>query len=182
MVRQPGECVITAAGVEGSLVYAMSAPVRDAIQAHGVTAVSMDLLPARSADFVRAEIERPRGSRSLSTHLKTRLGLHGAKAALLHELLPRQTLRDAPALAAAIKDLPLHLAAPRPIDEAISSAGGVRFAAVDAHGMLKGLPGVCCAGEMLDWEAPTGGYLLTACLASGASAGRAALRWVGLPT
>ena len=175
-LAQAGEFVVTAGGVEGSLMYALSGPARDAIVANGSAAVQIDLLPQRSAEFVRAEVTRPRRSRSLSTHLKSRLGLDGVKAALLHELLPREAFADPMRLAAAIKALPLTLAAPRPIDEAISSAGGVRFDALDAGLMLAALPGVFCAGEMLDWEAPTGGYLLTACFASGASAARGALR------
>jgi predicted flavoprotein YhiN len=125
---------------------------------------------------VQAEVARPRGSRSLSTHLKSRLGLDGVKAALLHELLPREVIADPLRLAQAIKALPLRLGAARPLDEAISSAGGVRFEALDAGLMLGALPGVFCAGEMLDWEAPTGGYLLTACFASGVAAAQGALR------
>ena len=173
---QAGEFVITEGGIEGSLVYALSAPAREAIAGAGRATVHIDLLPGRTAGFVRIEVTRPRGSRSLATHLKSRLGLDGVKAALLHELLPREVIADAPRLAAAIKALPLTLVAPRPIDEAISSAGGVRFEVLDAALMLRGLPGVFCAGEMLDWEAPTGGYLLTACFASGAAAAAGVLR------
>lgn len=172
--RQRGEFVITEGGVEGSLVYAVSAPARELIAATGRAVVELDLLPDRTAEFVRAEVARPRGSRSLSTHLKSRLGIDGVRAALLHELLPREAFADVDRLARAIKALPLTLAAPRPLDEAISSAGGVRFDALDEGLMLKVLPGVFCCGEMLDWEAPTGGYLLTACCASGQVAGRAA--------
>ena len=171
----PGEFVITSTGVEGSLIYAASALAREQIASLGHARVHIDLQPGRSADFVRAEVARPRGSRSLATHLKSRLGLDGVKTALLHELLPREVMADAQRLAGAIKALPLTLTAPRPVAEAISSAGGVRFEGLDAHLMLHGLPGVFCAGEMLDWEAPTGGYLLTACLASGVAAGRGAL-------
>ena len=174
--EQIGEFVVTAGGVEGSLVYALSALARDTIAATGRALVHIDLLPGRSAEFVRAEVARPRGSRSLATHLKSRLGLDGVKAALLHELLPRELIADASRLADAIKALPLTLVAPRPIDEAISSAGGVRFDALDGGLMLRALPGVFCAGEMLDWEAPTGGYLLTACCASGVAAARGALQ------
>jgi uncharacterized flavoprotein (TIGR03862 family) len=171
--RQRGEFVVTDTGIEGSLVYAASALLRERIAAEGGTTLELDLLPDREAAFVAAEVARPRGSRSLATHLKSRLGLDGVKAALLHEVLPHETFADAAALAAAIKALPLRLAAPRPIAEAISSAGGVPFAALTDALMLNGLPGVYCAGEMLDWEAPTGGYLLTACLASGRRVGRA---------
>jgi uncharacterized flavoprotein (TIGR03862 family) len=164
---QSGEFVVSDYGVEGSLVYAASALLRDTIAAHSRVVVQLNLLPGRSAAFVHDEVARPRGSRSLSTHLRSRLGLDGVKVALLHEVLPRATLADSSALAKAIQALPLTLVAARPIDEAISSAGGVRFEALDDHLMLRGLPGVFCAGEMLDWEAPTGGYLLSACLASG---------------
>ena len=178
--EQAGEFVVTEGGVEGSLVYAASAFVRDLIAADGSALVHIDLLPGRSAEFVQAEVARPRGSRSLSTHLKSRLGIDGVKATLLHELLPRETIADPARLAAAIKALPLTLVRPRPIDEAISSAGGVRFEALDEALMLRALPGVFCAGEMLDWEAPTGGYLLTACMASGVAAARGVLMHVGL--
>lgn len=176
---QRGEFVVTATGVEGSLVYAVSAPLRERIAAHGQAQLHIDLLPDRAPAFVQAEVARPRGSRSLSTHLKSRLGLDGVKAALLHELLPRETFADAVALAAAIKALPLTLVAPRPIAEAISTAGGVGFDALDDGLMLRALPGVFCAGEMLDWEAPTGGYLLSACFASGRRAGAAAAAFLG---
>jgi uncharacterized flavoprotein (TIGR03862 family) len=173
---QAGEFVVTQGGIEGSLVYALSALARDTIAKVGRVTIHIDLLPGRSADFVRDEVARPRGSRSLATHLKSRLGIDGVKAALLHELLPRDAMGDAPRLAAAIKALPLTLVAPRPIDEAISTAGGVRFESLDDAQMLQSLPGVFCAGEMLDWEAPTGGYLLTASFATGAAAARGVLR------
>jgi uncharacterized flavoprotein (TIGR03862 family) len=176
--RQLGEFVVTQYGVEGSLVYAASARLREAIDAAGSATIYVDLLPARSLDWVRAELVHPRGSRSLSTHLKSRLGLAGVKAALLHERLDKATLADAARLAAMIKALPLALTSARPIDEAISSAGGVRFEALDASLMLQAAPGVFCAGEMLDWEAPTGGYLLSACFASGVVAGDGARDWL----
>jgi uncharacterized flavoprotein (TIGR03862 family) len=166
-IRQAGEFVITERGIEGSLVYALSAPARDLVEAKGSAQVHIDLLPGRSPDHVRAEVERPRGSRSLSTHLKSRLGLGGVKAALLRELLSPAVLADPTALAPSIKALPLTLTAPRPLDEAISSAGGVSFEGLDDALMLRDVPGVYCAGEMLDWEAPTGGYLLTASFATG---------------
>jgi hypothetical protein len=138
----------------------------------------VDLLPSRSAETVLAEVTRGRGTRSLSTHLKSRLGLDGVKMGLLHERLTRQEMQDGPTLARAIKHLPIALRAPRPIDEAISSAGGVGARAVNEHLMLQRVPGVFCAGEMLDWEAPTGGYLLTACFATGRWAGAGAVRWL----
>jgi uncharacterized flavoprotein (TIGR03862 family) len=175
---QPGECVVTQAGLEGSLVYAASGAIRDTIGLRGRAVVHIDLLPMRSAEWVHAEVAHPRGSRSLSTHLKTRLGLEGVKASLLHELLPRETMADPSQLASAIKALPVVLTVPRPIDEAISTAGGVRFEALDEDGMLRAMPGVFCAGEMLDWEAPTGGYLLTACFASGVSVAEGVARFL----
>ena len=168
--KQSGEFVVTANGVEGSLVYALSGPARDRIARDGRATLWLDLLPTHAAAQVSAEVARPRGSRSLGTHLKSRLGLSGVKAALLYELLPRPVIDDAAQLAAAIKALPLTLSQARPIDEAISTAGGVRFEALRPGLMLDALPGVFCAGEMLAWEAPTGGYLLTACFASGVAA------------
>ena len=173
-----GEFVITDTGVEGSLVYAFSAQVRDEIAAHGQATWLLDLLPQHSAQQVLAETRHPRGPRSLSTHLKSRLGIQGLRMALLHELLTPQQLHDPVELARALKALPLPLARPRPVAEAISTAGGVRFEAMDGQGMLKALPGVFCAGEMLDWEAPTGGYLLTACFATGRTAAQGALAWL----
>ena len=173
-----GEFVVTATGIEGSLIYAASALLRDEIAEFGSATVHLDLLPDRDADFVAAEVSRPRGTRSLSTHLKSRLGIEGLKAGLLHELLSKADYHHPAALAAALKHLPLTLVRARPVAEAISSAGGVRFEALDERLMLQRLPGVFCAGEMLDWEAPTGGYLLTASLASGLAAGAGAAAWL----
>ncbi len=173
-----GEFVLTDTGIEGSLVYAASALLRDEIARSGSATLHLDLLPAKTTEQVQADVTHPRGSRSLSSHLESRLNLKGLKVALLHELLPKATFNDPQALATAIKALPLTLTAPRPIDEAISSAGGVCFEAMNAQLMLHALPGVFCAGEMLDWEAPTGGYLLTTCLASGRVAGQGALEWL----
>ena len=174
--RQLGEFIITATGVEGSLIYAASAALRDSLQRSGQATCWVDLLPARSVEFIHPEVTRGRGTRSLSTHLKSRLGLDGVKMSLLHERLTREEMLDAATLARTIKAVPIQLVAPRPIDEAISSAGGVCFSALDEHLMLRERPGVFCAGEMLDWEAPTGGYLLTACFATGLRAGEGAVR------
>jgi uncharacterized flavoprotein (TIGR03862 family) len=174
-----GEVMLSDTGIEGSLVYALSAPLRDTIAAQGSVTVQLDLAPDKSVERVVAEVAHPRGARSLSSHLQSRAGIKGAKMALLREILPADQLNDAAKLAHAIKSLPITLAAPRPVEEAISSAGGVRFEALDPNLMLRDLPGVFCAGEMLDWEAPTGGYLLTACIASGRVAGEGALRYVG---
>jgi len=169
--QQAGECVISAYGIEGQLVYAASARLRTALQATGAADFTLDLLPQRSAEWVAREVAHPRGPRSLATHLKTRLKLDGAKAALLWEVLPKDAQAAPARLAAAIKALPLRATAMRPIDEAISTAGGVRFEVLDEGLMLRALPGVFCCGEMLDWDAPTGGYLLGACFASGRGAG-----------
>ena len=166
-VRKPGECMLTAHGIEGGLIYALSAALRDAIEAEGQATLHLDLLPDWPLARVQKEVSHPRGSRSLSSHLASRLGLKGAKAGLLREALTPQQMQDDAQLAQTIKSLPLTLLAPRPIAEALSSAGGVRFGEVDEHLMLRKLPGVFVAGEMLDWEAPTGGYLLSACFASG---------------
>ncbi len=177
-VRRLGECMIDASGIEGGLIYSLSAALRDEIECSGNATLHLDLLPDWSAEKVAAAVTHPRGSRSLSSHLQSRLGLKGVKAGLLRECLTAEEFNDPARLAAAIKALPLQLLAPRPLDEAISSAGGVRFEALDENLMVKNLPGVFCAGEMLDWEAPTGGYLLTACFASGRVAGQRALDWL----
>jgi hypothetical protein len=175
-IHRQGECVITETGIEGSLIYALAAPLRDRIETEGSALLHLDLAPGKTLERVTAEVAHPRGARSLSSHLQSRVGIAGVKAALLREVLGAESSPEK--LAAAIKALPLKLLAPRPLDEAISSAGGVRFEALDEHLMLRDLPGVFCAGEMLDWEAPTGGYLLTACCASGRAAGLGAMRWL----
>ncbi len=174
-----GEFVATAIGVEGSLIYAASSLLRDEIIQHGHATFYLDLLPDRTLAQVQAEVTHPRGSRSLSSHLKSRLHIDGIKAAVLYELLSKEQVNDPTALAGAIKALPITLVAARPLDEAISSAGGVLFEVMDEHLMLAQLPGVFCAGEMLDWEAPTGGYLLSACFASGHRAGVGVLAYLG---
>ncbi|MEX5341072.1 TIGR03862 family flavoprotein [Pseudomonas sp. I2] len=173
-----GEFILTAQGVEGSLVYAWSAAIREAINRDGRATLLLDLLPDRPVDKIVQALAKPRGSRSMAKHLHGQLGIDGVKAALLRELTSPATFADPQALARAIKALPIELVRPRPLDEAISSAGGVRFEALDEGLMIQRLPGVFCAGEMLDWEAPTGGYLLTACFASGLRAGRAAADWL----
>lgn len=173
-----GEFILTAQGVEGSLVYAWSAAVRAGIERDGRATLLLDLLPDRPVDKIAQALAKPRGSRSMAKHLHGQLGIDGVKAALLRELTDQATFADPVRLAQAIKALPIELVRTRPLDEAISSAGGVRFEAMDEGLMIKQLPGVFCAGEMLDWEAPTGGYLLTACFASGLRAGRAVLEWL----
>lgn len=176
-IRQQGEFVVTATGIEGSLIYALSAQLRDAIAAHGSTQIRIDLAPGRDAERLKRDLALPRGKRSLSEHLRRHAGIDGVKAGLLYETLSKAQLQDSAQVAATLKSLPLTLVRPRPIDEAISSGGGVRFDALDERLMLKNLEGVFCAGEMIDWEAPTGGYLLTACFASGRIAGAGAAQW-----
>jgi len=177
--RRQGQFVVTATGIEGSLVYALSSVLRDQIATRGTTTIWLDLAPDLDAARVRAEVMRPRGARSMSSHLQSRLGIKGVKAGLLRECLAQADYMDETILADAIKALPVVLRRPRPIDEAISSAGGVRFEAMDGDGMLRAAPGVFVAGEMIDWEAPTGGYLLTACFASGRAAAQGVLRYAG---
>ena len=186
MFSRKGEFVATATGVEGSLIYAASNLLRDEIAKSGSATFLLDLLPGMTQSQVLAEVRHPRGSRSLSSHLKSRLKIDGIKAAILHELLDKQTINDPMQLASAIKSLAVTLVATRPIDEAISSAGGVRFDGLGAQLQLKAEKSlsypVFCAGEMLNWEAPTGGYLLTACFSTGRSAGLGALEHFHLRT
>lgn len=188
--ERKGEFVATVTGVEGSLVYAASRLLREqclALEAQqgGSETVAkasfmLDLLPAMSLDRVLTEVSHPRGTRSLSSHLKSRLKLDGIKAAILYELLSPEEIANPTTLAHAIKSLPIQLVRPRPVAEAISTAGGVRFDALDDELMLRKLPNVFCAGEMLDWEAPTGGYLLTASFATGHAAGLGVLAHLGI--
>ncbi len=170
--QQRGELVITANGLEGSLIYGFAAALRDAIEANGLATIHLDLAPDWDAAQLTEKLSRPRGKKSLATHLKRSAGITGVKASLLREFVPRESFRKPNQVAQTIKNLPITLLAPRPIAEAISSAGGVDLAELDDNLMLRKLPGVFCAGEMLDWEAPTGGYLLTACFSTG--------RWAGL--
>lgn len=171
-----GECVLTESGLEGSLIYALSQAIRERINSSGAAEVLLDLLPDREPARLQADLARPRGKLTLTRHWQ-RAGLEGVKASLLRELLPAGMADDPLRLARFIKALPVTLVRPRPMDEAISTAGGVCFSALDQQLMLSGLPGVFCCGEMLDWEAPTGGYLLTACLATGRAAGEGAAVW-----
>jgi uncharacterized flavoprotein (TIGR03862 family) len=177
--NRQGEILLTETGLEGSLIYALSAVIRDRILADGDVTITLDLAPGMPLERVVAEVTRPRGSRSMSSHLHGRLGIGGVKLALLHEILSKEAFADVDGLARAIKALPVRLTRARPIAEAISTAGGIPFEVLDEHLMIERLPGAFCAGEMLDWEAPTGGYLLTACFASGLAAGRGAAAYVG---
>lgn len=176
--RVQGEFVVTATGIEGSAVYRHSAALRDRIEAEGEALLTIDLAPGRDIERLARDLAKPRGARSLAEHLRRTSGITGVKAGLLRECLPREVFDDPARLAAGIKALPIRLSAPRPIEEAISSAGGISLAAVDERLMLRAMPGTFCAGEMLDWETSTGGYLLTACLALGRAAGKSAAEWV----
>ena len=173
-----GECVLSEYGIEGSLVYAIGADLRERIARDGEAVLHLDLAPGIAPAALAGRLAAPRGRHSLGDWLRRRVHLDAAKCALVFEGADKAVLADPAALAARIKALPLLLRAPRPLGEAISTAGGVRLEALDEHLMLRTRPGTFCAGEMLDWEAPTGGYLLTACFASGLLAGQGATRWL----
>jgi uncharacterized flavoprotein (TIGR03862 family) len=175
---QQGEFIVTETGVEGSLIYACSALLRDEIEASGRAVIRLDLAPGWTHERLVERLSRPRGSRSMASHLEKATGLKGVKAGLLWEFITKPDFADPSHLANAIKDLPIPLLAARPLEEAISSAGGVAFEALDEHLMIRSLPGVFCVGEMLDWEAPTGGYLLTACMSTGRWAAEGVRKWV----
>lgn len=176
--QQQGECVVSEYGIEGSLVYAASADLRESLRVTGSATLWLDLVPGRDQSRLLADLARPRKGRSFGEHLRRQTGVDAVKAALLFECLGKDAGQDIAAVAATLKRLPVVLQGPRPLAEAISTAGGVSLAAVDAQLMLNDLPGVFCAGEMLDWEAPTGGYLLTACYASGLRAAQGVIDWL----
>jgi hypothetical protein len=178
--RGQGEFIITKEGVEGGLIYTASAMMRDEIYANGKAVMYLDLKPDRTLEWLKEKLSRPRGKRSLASYLEKSLGIHSVKAGLLREFVSKEDFTNAERLAGFIKALPVPLVAPRPLDEAISSAGGVTFESLGEHLMLKNWPGVFCTGEMLDWEAPTGGYLLTACFSSGYAAGNGVLKWLNI--
>jgi uncharacterized flavoprotein (TIGR03862 family) len=173
-----GEFVISRNGIEGSLIYAHASALRDALQKDGTASLILDLAPGRTIDKLAHDLERQDAKASFSNRLRKGAGLEGVKAALLREHAPDANRLDARHLAQTIKALPLPVTSPRPIAEAISSAGGITLDSVDENLMLNALPGTFVAGEMLDWEAPTGGYLLTACLASGLTAARGIEAWL----
>lgn len=175
---QAGELIVTASGVEGSLIYKMSALLREQIAATGTALIHLDLAPGKDKQFLIDRLSKPRGKNTMANHLRKQIGIDGVKAGLLREILPKADFDDPLRLCEAIKALPVKLLGARPIDEAISSAGGVAFEALDQRLMIRSMPGVFCAGEMLDWEAPTGGYLLSACFAGGRVAGLGALAWL----
>jgi uncharacterized flavoprotein (TIGR03862 family) len=175
---QRGDCIVTETGLEGGVIYSASALLRDACETQGSAVLHLDLTPDKALAGLQKQLAQPRGKDSFSNHLRKKLALSGIKAALLREVLTADDFTHPATLAAAIKTLPIRLLRPRPLDEAISSAGGVKFEALDENLMLRTLEGVFCAGEMLDWEAPTGGYLLTACFASGRAAADGILTWL----
>lgn len=173
-----GECMVTEHGLEGGAIYALSAALRTQILQCGAATLYVDLLPDHSPEKVLEEVAHGRGTRSMSSHLRSRLGIQGVKATLLRECLPTEAFDRPSALAVGIKALPITLQACRPIDEAISTAGGVLFEGLTEHFMISNKPGVFVAGEMLDWEAPTGGYLLNGVMASGRAAAQGATEWL----
>lgn len=176
--HQQGEFIITKEGVEGGLIYSASAMMRDEIEKNGKAVMYLDLTPDTTKEKLIEKLSKPRGSRSLSSYVEKTIGIKGAKMGLLYEVLSKEDFTNAEKLASFIKRLPIELIAARPIDEAISTAGGVSFESLDENLMLKNLSGVFCAGEMLDWEAPTGGYLLSACFASGVAAGNGVVNFL----
>ena len=178
IIRRQGEFVITETGIEGGVVYWVSSYLRDEIAAKGYGSLRLDLAPDRDLTTLIKNLAQARGKQTMATHLERRAHIEGVKAGLLREIVPKERFADAACLGAAIKSLPLRLVAPRPLEESISTAGGVAFEQLDERLMMRALPGLFFAGEMLDWEAPTGGYLLTACLASGRAAGAGAVKWL----
>lgn len=175
-IERVGELMISQHGVEGSLIYALSRDIRHTINTQGQATLLLDLFPQKSLEQVRQSLGNTRGGHALAQVLKKRLGISGLKLALLHEAFEKTDLEAFDTLAAALKALPITVKQPRPIEEAISTAGGVSFNNLNEGLMLNNKPDTFIAGEMLDWDAPTGGYLLTACLATGLVAGRAALQ------
>lgn len=173
-----GELMVTENGLEGGLVYALSAIARRQVALYGQTTLWIDLNPGRSEAQLTTRLAQPQGKRSLARHLKSKAGIDGVKASLLREFGDGEMMKDPVYLARLIKQLPVRLGEPFSINRAISSAGGVRFEDLTEDLMLKALTGIFCAGEMLDWEAPTGGYLLTACMASGSVAGAGVLAYL----
>jgi uncharacterized flavoprotein (TIGR03862 family) len=176
--QKQGEFIITRDGLEGSVIYAIAATLRDEIELNGSTTIHLDLAPGWSQERLIQRLSMPRGSRTLTGHLEKSVRITGVKAGLLREVISKDDFSDPTRLSMAIKNLPIRIDSPRPIDEAISSAGGVLFEELNEHLMIRSLPGIFCTGEMLDWEAPTGGYLLTACFATGRAAGQGALDWL----
>ena len=173
-----GEFVISKHGIEGSLVYAHSAALRDRLKRHGHANLAVDLAPGRSIERLERDLARQDAKASFANRLRKGAGLEGVKVALIRELVPQANQLPPQELAILIKGLPIPLLRPRPITEAISSAGGLDWSELDENYMLKAVPGLFAAGEMLDWEAPTGGYLLTACFSTGRAAAKGIENWL----
>ncbi|PKN84551.1 MAG: aminoacetone oxidase family FAD-binding enzyme [Chloroflexi bacterium HGW-Chloroflexi-8] len=176
--RQQGEFIATRYGIEGSLIYSISALIREEIEKEGSASIYLDLAPNWNEAQLFEKLSQNRGDRSISTHLKKTIGFSGIRTNLLYELLEKSVIHNPQLLAKSIKSLPIRLTSARPVAEAISTAGGVDFSELDSNLMLKKFPGFFCAGEMLDWEAPTGGFLLTACFSTGYGAGIGVDRWL----
>lgn len=176
-----GELLITRYGLEGGALYALSGPLRAAIAASGLAQIELDLKPTLSAQVIGARLAESREKRTLSEHLRRKVPLDACAVQLLLETTPRELLNDPYRAAARIKAVPVTLRGVRPLDEAISSAGGVPFAELNADSMLVRLPGFFLAGEMLDYDPPTGGYLLQAAFTSGVAAALGALSRMGIP-
>jgi len=177
--QRRGAFMITQSGVESGIIYPFSGALLKAIEQHGEAYLSLDLRPDVDLETLKHRLARPRAKQSFSNYLRKAAGLDGVRRALLLEHADRQTLQAAPEqLAQRIKALPLRLTAPMPLDTAISTAGGVAWEALDAGFGLKAVPGVFCAGEMIAWDAPTGGYLMTACLATGRAAAAGCLDYL----
>jgi uncharacterized flavoprotein (TIGR03862 family) len=176
--QKKGDCIVTATGLEGGPIYEFSALLREEIAARQNATLMLDLTPDQTLPQLIEKYSQPRGKQTLANHLRKRLGIEGVKAGLLREVLSQEDFNDPVKVCSTVKALPILLKAIRPIAEAISSAGGVSFEAVNEQLLIRTLPGVFCAGEMLDWEAPTGGYLLTACFASGRMAGHGVVEWL----
>lgn len=177
--------MMTKTGIEGGAIYALSSPIRDAINKHGKATITIDLLPDVTAAKLGERLSAPRGKQSLTNFLRKNTHLAAVALSLLHEaaLAKGKPLSALPAstIAALIKAVPVTLTGVQPIETAISSAGGIRFGELDDHFMLKNSRGVFVAGEMLDWDAPTGGYLLQASFATGVAAAQGALAWLARP-
>lgn len=173
-----GELIVTEQGIEGSLVYAFAARLRDCLEQHGSASFYLDLCPHQTQTQLEAVLKQRSSKKSLGSFLKGQLKLDTLKTALIFEKLDKTRAPTADYLAHLLKNLPITVTGMTPLDEAISTAGGIDFSALTPNLMLKDLPGIFCAGEMLDWEAPTGGYLLTACLATGKQAGLGAVRYL----
>lgn len=178
-----GEAMITKDGLEGGAVYALSAPIRDALSASGRADLLVDLRPDATEAELVTRLAKPRGKQSLATFLRKALSLDAVAIGLMQEAAHGTGrplgARSAEEIARLVKAVPVSATGSASIDRAISTAGGVAFDAIDGHFMLRSRPGTFAAGEMLDWEAPTGGYLLQACFATGRAAAEGALAYLG---